>query len=600
MSNFLHAIPDTAALAKERAIFSGLPPPALPSATFVLLLLLLVPMASAFPQNIPVHGRITSITGTPVSGAVTMQFRIYNASSGGTALYDTGTTSVQADSSGLYNYTLSNVNLPFDDQYYLGVATMGEPETTRIGFGSVGYSYYSFRSNVTDLLNPANNYTAKRITMSQLLLNAGTSLIAPLVFASGANLSILQDGAVEFDGSGLYFTLSGSREKIAFISDIVSRLSSYYTKTESDSITANLNASISSLNASKGNLEGGNTWRGTQQFYGPVYMANDTYMVTVAVHEVNGSLVIQDLAGNAIITLDAGNATVATFDGDVQVNGELYVGPTKASLYLYNQTSEALTPVAASYYNKSGSDSLYRKIADSVPWSSLSNFPSSCPAGNATYGIDSGTGNLLCRDLAVGSAGPQGPPGQNGTNGANLTMTSITNNGDGTYTWHFSDGTNFTTGNLTGPQGTPGTEATSYYGEMYNSTTGSITLTTEDFWYNVTGFAAGELSGWYFDGTTAELVCNKSGMYRVTYQLSMSLASVANELWLQMTINDTADAKSLAKNQQAPGAYGTISYSYFQRFGVGDRLKLQVSNQESGGKTLTIANRNVNVLKVGN
>lgn len=52
--------------------------------------------------------------------------------------------------------------------------------------------------------------------------------------------------------------------------------------------------------------------------------------------------------------------------------------------------------------------------------------------------------------------GPQGPPGINGTDGQNLTLNNIIDNGDGTYTWNFSDGTLFTTSNLTGPQGLPG------------------------------------------------------------------------------------------------------------------------------------------------
>jgi hypothetical protein len=57
----------------------------------------------------------------------------------------------------------------------------------------------------------------------------------------------------------------------------------------------------------------------------------------------------------------------------------------------------------------------------------------------------------------AGEAGPQGPqgvPGPAGTNG--IGITSTINNGNGTYTFNYSDGSSFTTSNLTGPQGPQG------------------------------------------------------------------------------------------------------------------------------------------------
>jgi hypothetical protein len=83
--------------------------------------------------------------------------------------------------------------------------------------------------------------------------------------------------------------------------------------------------------------------------------------------------------------------------------------------------------------------------------------------GTYTWIFSDGT-NFTTSNLTgpQGIQGPQGPAGVNGTDGAdgadgaNLTMSNITNNLDGTYTWFFSDGTNFTTSNLTGPQGIQG------------------------------------------------------------------------------------------------------------------------------------------------
>ena len=54
----------------------------------------------------------------------------------------------------------------------------------------------------------------------------------------------------------------------------------------------------------------------------------------------------------------------------------------------------------------------------------------------------------------AGAQGPQGTAGNPGTNGVGITSTI--NNGNGTYTFNYSDGSSFTTSNLTGPQGPAG------------------------------------------------------------------------------------------------------------------------------------------------
>lgn len=60
-----------------------------------------------------------------------------------------------------------------------------------------------------------------------------------------------------------------------------------------------------------------------------------------------------------------------------------------------------------------------------------------------------------------GPAGPQGisitgPKGDDGEPGADLTVEQIGYNGDGTFTWQFSDGTSYTTPDMTGMQGEQG------------------------------------------------------------------------------------------------------------------------------------------------
>ena len=73
------------------------------------------------------------------------------------------------------------------------------------------------------------------------------------------------------------------------------------------------------------------------------------------------------------------------------------------------------------------------------------------PAGN------DGTNGTNGNDGAVGATGPQGPAGADGTNGTDGVdgngIVSTTDNGDGTFTFTYDDGTTFTTSDLTGPQG---------------------------------------------------------------------------------------------------------------------------------------------------
>lgn len=59
--------------------------------------------------------------------------------------------------------------------------------------------------------------------------------------------------------------------------------------------------------------------------------------------------------------------------------------------------------------------------------------------------------NCKCPKGPTGDIGPQGIPGEDG-NG----ILSTIDNGDGTFTFNYKDGTSFTTSDLTGPQGPQG------------------------------------------------------------------------------------------------------------------------------------------------
>ena len=74
-------------------------------------------------------------------------------------------------------------------------------------------------------------------------------------------------------------------------------------------------------------------------------------------------------------------------------------------------------------------------------------------------GNDGATGPQGIQGVAGndGAQGLQGPAGIDGINGANgIGIASTTDNGDGTFTLNYTDGTSFTTSNLTGPTGLTG------------------------------------------------------------------------------------------------------------------------------------------------
>ena len=76
------------------------------------------------------------------------------------------------------------------------------------------------------------------------------------------------------------------------------------------------------------------------------------------------------------------------------------------------------------------------------------------PIGNTGPAGPAGPQGIQGPQGATGGDGPQGIAGNDGADGNGIV--SATNNGDGTFTLTFDDGTTFTTDNLTGPQGDTG------------------------------------------------------------------------------------------------------------------------------------------------
>jgi hypothetical protein len=115
-------------------------------AFFVVGLLLASWSFAEIPQMMSYQGKVTDSGGSPVAdGTYTMRFRVYDAATGGTMLWDSGSRSIQV-SGGVFNVLLGespqpSLSLDFDTDYWLQVTFLGTNQTPRHRLGSVGYAY---------------------------------------------------------------------------------------------------------------------------------------------------------------------------------------------------------------------------------------------------------------------------------------------------------------------------------------------------------------------------------------------------------------------------------------------------------------------------
>jgi len=117
--------------------------------------------AAEVPSTLSYQGVLTDALGSAVhDGSYTIEFRIYDIASGGTALW-TETRSVDVHK-GVFNVILGEVNpvaLAFDGQYWLGISVAGETELTpRTKLASSAYSLNARAVNGTANLFPSAGY----------------------------------------------------------------------------------------------------------------------------------------------------------------------------------------------------------------------------------------------------------------------------------------------------------------------------------------------------------------------------------------------------------------------------------------------------------
>ena len=141
-------------------------------------------------------------------------------------------------------------------------------------------------------------------------------------------------------------------------------------------------------------------------------------------------------------------------------------------------------------------------------------------------------------------------------------------------------------------------QAQGFYGELYNVTTGgTLTLTLQSTFYNVTGWTAGELAGWTVTPENV-LVCTTPGLYQVAYRTAGQV-NAANDLTWQMVVNTASEPKSVLTVRYSNGQSQQISQVFLKRFAQGDKVYLQLANPSSAGKVFTFDSKAIIITRLG-
>ncbi len=108
-----------------------------------------VALSFAVPSTINYQGKLTDASGVALNGYYSMEFRIYDAPTGGTLLWTETHSSVEV-TKGLFAVVLGETNpidLPFDDQYYLEIVVNSDVLSPRLPLTTAPYA---FRAQIAD------------------------------------------------------------------------------------------------------------------------------------------------------------------------------------------------------------------------------------------------------------------------------------------------------------------------------------------------------------------------------------------------------------------------------------------------------------------
>ncbi|WP_194428404.1 Lcl domain-containing protein [Psychroflexus planctonicus] len=183
----------------------------------------------------------------------------------------------------------------------------------------------------------------------------------------------------------------------------------------------------------------------------------------------NGNVVYQETQTpttnvNGLVSVEIGTGTVISgnFTTIDWSTGPYFIktetDPTGGSNYNITGTSQLISVPYALYAKESGSSIPGPAGEDGDDGVGIT---STTDNNDGTFTLNFSDGSSFTTSDLTGPQGPIGAPGNDGIDGENgddgVGITSTTDNNDGTFTLNFSDGSSFTTSDLTGPQGPIGT-----------------------------------------------------------------------------------------------------------------------------------------------
>ena len=185
------------------------------------------------PREISYQGFVTDTARRPVpNGTYAMTITLYDAATGGTALWNEVHPSVQTFG-GLFDVSLGSVTpltLSFANQYWLGVSINGGPELSpRTPLTSGAYSYRSLwadsaaavapgsikTESIADRSVTAGKLSAAGSTAGQVLVSAGDSVVWGAAGGGVKTLNTLTGDVTLRAGSGTTITRSGQNITIS-------------------------------------------------------------------------------------------------------------------------------------------------------------------------------------------------------------------------------------------------------------------------------------------------------------------------------------------------------------------------------------------------
>lgn len=173
-----------------------------------VLSILLLSSATAWASSkfLNVQGKLTDNSGNPLTGNQTVTFRLYTASTGGSAIWTESQT--VALSTGLFNVSLGSVtaldSLAFTQLYYLGIQVAGDADelSPRQPLGASAYAQGSLGD-----FNAGNNFVAGgSVTANGSAWVGGQAVIAGTMMVKGNAFSV----------GGTSFTVSGGSIAVAY------------------------------------------------------------------------------------------------------------------------------------------------------------------------------------------------------------------------------------------------------------------------------------------------------------------------------------------------------------------------------------------------